>query len=124
MKYLRNELNNDYSKDNSQYAQECIDYFIKGAPMPGIETRYKACEKIVNNISLTQLNNILKGYIGEKNIAMFMLDRTEDLSLAPDKEDLINIYNEEMSKPAFVYIDRYQGIEQDFHYTNEITVIK
>ncbi|MDR1879770.1 MAG: insulinase family protein [Tannerellaceae bacterium] len=78
LKEYESAYNERENRKNSVYTREYTDHFTNGGYIPGIETEYTMISQIAPSISVDQINQYLKGIMGEKNVVVALT--------APDKE--------------------------------------
>ncbi|MFV0345064.1 MAG: M16 family metallopeptidase [Bacteroidales bacterium] len=82
------------SKDrtsNDSYATEYVTNFIENEPCPGIETEYEVVKKVLDEISIDDINGKLKEWMTDKNLAVSY--EGADKSKAPSESEIWATYN-------------------------------
>ncbi len=92
--------------DSGRITRTYIRNFLTNNPMMSPEQEYQLINELLPDISLTEINQVIKNYLTENNrvIAVSMPDK--DSLIVPTKEDLLNILNETEKSDVTAYVDK------------------
>ncbi len=84
--------NNRDKTESANLVQECVDHFLSGESMPGIEMEFDMAKKFVPQITLEDVNKVLDVIRGDKNrlVAILGPEGTDKVKL-PDSLQLMNL---------------------------------
>jgi zinc protease len=84
--------NNRDKTESDAFVQECVDHFLSGAPMPGLEAEFDLVKKYLPEISINDVNAVLNVIKDEKNrvVAILGPEGTEKLRL-PDSTKVMSL---------------------------------
>lgn len=75
------------NKTNSEnYLREYQEYFLKGTAAPGIDVEYRLTKESLQSISLTELNDLVRDYIGKTNRDIILMAPEKDKGSLPDEK--------------------------------------
>ncbi|HOI26195.1 MAG TPA: insulinase family protein [Paludibacteraceae bacterium] len=79
---------------NDSYVREYIGNYLDFEPVPGIEWEYMAIQEILPRMTLEEVNNIAKKFIGEKNMTV-MISGTDKIKQAfPSEKTVVSLIDE------------------------------
>ncbi len=64
---LEKQFNDRDKTESGRFVQECIQHFLEGEAMPGIEVEFDLTKKMIPAITLQDINNVLEVIKGDKN---------------------------------------------------------
>ncbi|MBR4840327.1 MAG: insulinase family protein [Paludibacteraceae bacterium] len=79
---------------NNTYVQEYINNFLRFEPIPGITWEFKTLQSVLSSITLEQLNDVAKKYIGEKNMTVMISGAEKNAALLPNEKSVLNAIDE------------------------------
>ncbi len=62
---IETQYNGRTTRKNRSYAQECINHFEDGTPMPGIEWEYQTLQNMLPMIPLEAVNQVAQAYVND-----------------------------------------------------------
>jgi len=95
----------DKQKHDS-YVREYADLFVENEPAPGIEYEFTYLKEIFTQLTVDQINILLKKYITDENVVVTVMAPEKDDVIVPDKPTLVQLFNETKSKLYEPYIDK------------------
>ena len=78
---LESAYNEREKTNNMAYVNECLQNFLHGEPIPGIEYEYTTLNQVAPNIPVQAINEVAKQLITDNNQAVFIA--------APEKEGVV-----------------------------------
>ncbi len=69
-------------------ASECLNHFLRGQPMPGIENEYDLVKAIVPGITLQEINALAEERVSEENRVVLVAAPEKEGLAVPSEEDL------------------------------------
>lgn len=97
-------LYNDRDKQkNRTYTNEYVRHFTDGGYIPGIETEYALLNQIAPNIPVEQINNYVKGLIGNHNIVISLTGPEKEGIQYPTEAQLLNDFIQAQQIPVEAY---------------------
>lgn len=91
MKNLDSQYAEREKQKNGHYVDECLDNFLHGEPMMGIENEYAMYSQLIPNIPLEAINSFTKELIRTDNIVICLNAPEIEGETLPTEEELIAI---------------------------------
>jgi zinc protease len=90
---------------NSSYVTEYVKHFLENEPAPGIELEYQLVGSLLDRITLDQVNEALRGYVGkgDKNLVLLMMGIDKEGVTFPTEAELLAAYKSAAAAPATAY---------------------
>ena len=107
--YLRGLENKFKEKDkekNEKYVNECVNNYLEGEPIPGIQFEYMFAASILPTISIDEINAYAKGLITDQNMAVSVTGPKKDDIKMPSIEDLSKAIQEIKVEKIEAYVDK------------------
>lgn len=106
---LEKNYKNRGQQQNAALVQECIDHFLKGEPLPGIEQEYQLMNMLVNQIPVETINQLYGQIVTDKNkVVMCMLTEKEG-AVYPTEEELLQAMVAVEAEDIAPYVDNVQS---------------
>lgn len=102
-KSYENSYNNRNTQQSVSYVDEYTRSFLQKEPIPGIEYEYEYIQRILPDISLVEVNNIVKGLSPDKNIVISINGIEKEGLVYPTESRLIDILNDVKSRDIATY---------------------
>lgn len=97
---------NDRDKaPSAALAMEYVRHFLKEESVPGMEVEYKLVSKWLNEITVEDVNKILKQYVTTDNIAIAVSAPLQDGLEVPSADEIEEIYNDLSGQEFEAYVD-------------------
>ncbi|HBI80860.1 MAG TPA: peptidase M16 [Bacteroidales bacterium] len=106
MRSLENQLTEKDKQKNEKYVWECIDHFLRGEPMPGIEFEFLFAQQIMPTISIDEINAVAKQLITDKNIIISLMAPQQEGMVVPTQEQLLAALQEVKAENVETYVDK------------------
>lgn len=91
--------------ESAAYTDEYVNHFLNNEPSPGIEAEYAFVESLLKSITITEINNRLKGF----NIdgpAFILYNCTENNRKAISEDSLLITYNAAKQQKVEAYVEK------------------
>ncbi|MDD2961135.1 MAG: insulinase family protein [Muribaculaceae bacterium] len=106
---LMTSLQNQYlEKDkmsNRSWAKQCVDNFVEGSLLPGIEFDIQAASEMLPAITTNDINKALAGKITNENIIITISGNNKPGLVYPTKEEILASFNKVLSENTEAYVD-------------------
>lgn len=107
--YLRS-LESAYNERNKQknytYVNEYVRHFIDNEPIPGIENEYAIMNQLAPNIPVEAINEMMKQFIGEKNITVGIFCPEKEGMKYPTEAEVKAVINKVKAEKLEAYVDK------------------
>lgn len=91
---------------SGNFVNEYLQYFLKGAAAPGIDTEYKLVQQQLPGITLVEINELTQKYITDVNRDVVIMAPEKDKSNLPDKATVDSWFKSIQSEKLIAYIDQ------------------
>lgn len=114
---LRSSVESMYKKKDKRYSTQFVNSYVRNfldnSPMPDIEYQYKLYNRLLDSLTVDDLNARLRSFFNDKGENMvFAYTGTEnDTIQTPTKEDLLRWYDEQSKKELTPYKDVMAGMK-------------
>ena len=106
---LEKNYKNREQRQNQTLVQECVNHFLTGEPLPGIEQEYQLMNLLVNQIPVEAVNQLYSQIVTDKNkLVMCMLPEKEGATY-PTQEELLQAMAEVEAEDIAPYVDNVQS---------------
>lgn len=97
-KKLLTQLEKSYNErdktESSRYIYSCINHFLEGAPMPGIEYTLDFAKKHVGGIALDEVNQLSRKWITPENRVVAVTASEKEGVELPTEEEILAVFDE------------------------------
>lgn len=107
--YLRSKENQLKEKDkekNQKYVWECINNYLEGEPMPGIEFEYMFTSGMLPTISIDELNAYASKLVTDHNMIVTLMGPQKEGIVLPDENSILAAINEVKAESIEAYVDK------------------
>lgn len=91
--------------ESTDLAAEMARNFTRGESMPGIEYEYELYKKFIPEITIEELNALMKSYISKENIVISLATPEKEGIKIPTENELLSAFNEAFDKKLEAYKD-------------------
>ncbi|MEO9481930.1 MAG: insulinase family protein [Ekhidna sp.] len=106
-----NTLRKETGKLSSRYyLEQYTDHFTDKRPIPGDEFNYNFYASVLPDITIEEVNQIGKKWIGEQNIAMVLNAPDKESVVLPNEEQLIKALKNTSTKEIAPYEDKLANV--------------
>lgn len=113
------ELLEDYDRaakevdktESARFATQYINNFLRNDPIPGAKRENTYAKKLIENITLEEINALAKGWITEDNIFALVTAPDKEGVNVPSKEQILSIINDKSLANVEPYVDTYKDQE-------------
>ncbi|MDR1980951.1 MAG: insulinase family protein [Tannerellaceae bacterium] len=109
LKEYESAYNERENRKNSIYTREYTDHFTNGGYIPGIETEYTMISQIAPSIAVEQVNQYLKGIMGEKNVVISLTAPEKEGVAYPTEQELLERYTKALQTEVAPYEETLSG---------------
>ena len=106
LRSLENQLKEKDKQKNEKYVWECIDHFLKGEPMPGIEFEYMFASQLMPTITIDEINAVAKQLITDKNVIISLMAPQKEGINVPSQEQILAALQEVKAENVEAYVDK------------------
>ncbi len=106
MRFIEKALKEKDKTESQQLALELGRHFDENESAPGIEYEYELYKKWIPEITVDDLNNVLKKAINKENLAILFSGPEKEGFTPPTKKDLLNLYSEAENTKYEPYVDK------------------
>lgn len=103
LKAYETVFNERDNEKNGTYTREYLTHFTEGGYIPGIETEFALLSQIAPAIPVEQINDYVKGLIGENNIVIALTGPDKEGLTYPSEDELVRIFMEARKEPVEPY---------------------
>lgn len=105
LRYMEQLLKEADNTRSEILAAEYSRNYLDGEYVPGIEMEYRITEKLINDISLENVNALSKKYIKKNGVLILLSAPQSAASSLPNEKKLVNIYKEALATKYQPYED-------------------
>ena len=106
LRSLENQLKEKDKQKNEKYVWECVDHFLKGEPMPGIEFEYMFASQLMPTITIDEINAVAKQLITDKNVIISLMAPQKEGINVPSQEQILAALQEVKAENVEAYVDK------------------
>lgn len=106
LKQIENNYNERNKMKSTVYVQEYVRHFIDNEPIPGIENEYNIMNRIVPQIPVEAINQMLQELITDSNQVVTLLAPEKEGVVYPEKERLLEIIAQVKAEELEPYVDQ------------------
>ena len=103
---LESAYNERNKRRTDEYVQEYVRHFIDNEPIPGIEIEYQVMKAMAPQIPVEAINEVLKQFIGEKNIVLSVFCPDKESMKYPTEAELKAALEKVKNEKIEAYVDR------------------
>lgn len=105
LRELENQLKEKNKQKNQKYVWECVNHFLEGEPMPGIEFDYMFTKAILPTISIDEINSVAKSLVTEKNVVITIMGPEKEGIKLPSVDEVKEMLNQVKAEKIEAYVD-------------------
>lgn len=102
------ELNKTQS---NSFAQEYTNNFLNGEVIPGIRQEDTYAREFVPEITLTEVNNVVKDWITEENFIYILIAPEKEGYKVPTEDEILKVVNDNKNVTTEPWVDNYKEEE-------------
>ena len=91
MKEIESRYNERAKQENGNYVQECLNNFLTGEPLMGIENEYSYYSQIIPMVPLQAINELASMLVSDTNHVITLTAPEKSGEVLPTKSDIISI---------------------------------
>ncbi|MCR4964717.1 MAG: insulinase family protein [Bacteroidales bacterium] len=115
----KEELLEDYARaaeevektESARFASQYINNFLRKDPIPGAKRENNYAKKLIEGITLDEINALAKNWITEDNIVALVTAPDKEGVKVPTKDEILNILNDKTLAEVKPYVDTYKERE-------------
>lgn len=115
----KEELLEDYERaskevdktESARFASQYINNFLRNDPIPGAKRENTYAKKLIEGITLEEVNALAKKWITEDNIVALITAPEKEGVTVPSKEEILKILNDKSLANVQPYVDTYKDQE-------------
>lgn len=123
----KEELLNQYEKqsketdktNSSVFASQYVNNFLLNDPIPGAKREYNLAKRLMESITLAEVNALAKQWIVSDNVAAIVMAPEKEGLVLPTKEEVLAIVKDQSLANVTPYVDTYK--EQEIVDANQLT---
>ncbi len=97
--------------ESARFASQYINNFLRQDPIPGAKRENTYAKKLVEGITLDEINTLAKGWITEDNIVALITAPEKEGVGVPSKDEVLSILNDKTLAGVQPYVDTYKDQE-------------
>lgn len=97
--------------ESSRFASEYIDNYLHHDPIPGAKREYNLAKKLMDNISIQEINAMASQWITPENFVAIVTAPDKKGVTVPTKEQVLKVIKDESLKNVQPYVDTYKEKE-------------
>lgn len=106
LRSLENELKEKDKQKNQKFVWECINHFLEGEPMPGVEFEYLFAQQLLPTVSIDEINAVAQHLITEKNVVISLMAPEKEGVVVPTQDQVLNALKEVKAENIEAYVDK------------------
>ncbi|MFH1051798.1 MAG: insulinase family protein [bacterium] len=106
MRFIENAFNERDKTESGNYAQELMRYFHEGEAAPGIETELELFKKWLPEISLDEMNSLIKKVVTKENLVITMSAPEKEAVQVPTESEIMSVYDKVSKLKLEPYVDK------------------
>lgn len=103
---LENQLKEKDKEKNQKYVWECVNNFLEGEPMPGIEFEYMFASQLLPSISINEINKVASQLVTDDNVIVTVMGPKKDGIELPTEDMVKNALAEVKAENIEAYVDK------------------
>lgn len=97
--------------ESARFASQYINNFLRNDPIPGAKRENTYAKKLIENITLDEINAMAKNWITEDNIVALVTAPEKEGVNVPSKDEILKILNDKSLANVQPYVDTYKDQE-------------
>ena len=97
--------------ESARFASQYINNFLRHDPIPGAKRENTYAKKLIESITLAEINELAKNWVTEDNIVALVTAPEKDGVTVPSKDEILNILNDKSLANVQPYVDSYKDQE-------------
>ena len=97
--------------ESSRFASQYINNFLRQDPIPGAKRENNYAKKLIEGITLEEINALAKGWITDDNMVAIVTAPEKEGVNVPTKEEILNILKDKSLAIVDPYVDTYKDQE-------------
>lgn len=102
---LENQLKEKDKEKNEKYVNECVNNFLEGEPMAGIQFEYMFAANILPSITIDEINAFAKSIITDQNLVVTVTGPKKDDIKMPTVDEISKAISEVKAEKIEAYVD-------------------
>lgn len=94
---------------SDNFAREYVSHFLVGEAFPGVDYEYEIYKTFMPEITIDEVNELMRGYIRDKNIVITLSSNEKPENIMPSEDEVKSLYNR-ISKSE---IEPYKDVVSD-----------
>jgi len=97
--------------ESARFASQYINNFLRQDPIPGAKRENNYAKKLIEGISLEEINALAKNWVTEDNMVAIVTAPEKEGVTVPNKEEILNILQDKSLANVQPYVDTYKDQE-------------
>lgn len=97
--------------ESARFASQYINNFLRNDPIPGAKRENTYAKKLIEGITLEEINALAKNWVTEDNIVVLVTAPEKEGVNVPSKNEILNIINDKSLANVAPYVDTYKDQE-------------
>ena len=97
--------------ESARFASQYINNFLRQDPIPGAKRENTYAKKLIEGISLKEINALAKNWVTEDNMVAIITAPEKDDVKVPSKEEILSILTDKSLANVKPYVDTYKDQE-------------
>lgn len=97
--------------ESARFASQYINNFLRQDPIPGAKRENNFAKKLIEGISLEEVNALAKNWVTEDNMVAIITAPDKEGVTVPSKDEILNILKDKSLANVQPYVDTYKDQE-------------
>lgn len=97
--------------ESAKFASQYVNNFLRQDPIPGAKRENTYAKKLIEGISLEEVNALAKNWITEENTVAIVTAPEKESVTVPSKDEIVAILNDKSLANVESYVDTYKDQE-------------
>ncbi|MFZ1237525.1 MAG: insulinase family protein [Prevotella sp.] len=111
MSNLEKEYSNKDKRNNTQFFNECLGYFLTNEPMPSIDYTYQTMKQLIPSIPVYMVNQYMKEFVSENdsNVVVVNFNNEKEGNIYPTQDQFVKALQSARQEQITAYVDNVKN---------------
>ncbi|MCQ2283577.1 MAG: insulinase family protein [Bacteroidales bacterium] len=111
MEKMERAANEVDKTESGNFADEYVDNYLHQNPIPGAKREYNLAKKMIENITIEEINNLAKDWITPENFVAIVMAPDKEGVIVPTKDEVLATIKDPKLADVTPYVDTYKEKE-------------